>query len=54
MIKLKDIEIGGNAPLVLIAGPCVIENEEITFTTAKSVKEICSRLEIPYIFKIEL
>lgn len=51
MIKLKNIVIGGNSPLVLIAGPCVIESEENAFGTAKVVKEICARLDIPYIFK---
>ncbi len=35
----------------LIAGPCVIEGEEITFSIAKELKNITSRLEIPFIFK---
>ncbi len=35
----------------LIAGPCVIESEELCFSTAQIIKDICSRLEIPFIFK---
>ncbi len=35
----------------LIAGPCVVENEEITYNTAKKLQEICKRLDIQFIFK---
>ena len=35
----------------LIAGPCVVEDEEMTMGIAKKVSEICNRLHIPYIFK---
>jgi 2-dehydro-3-deoxyphosphooctonate aldolase (KDO 8-P synthase) len=35
----------------LIAGPCVIENEDLLMQVAEKVKEICKRLAIPYIFK---
>ncbi|SFV33736.1 2-dehydro-3-deoxyphosphooctonate aldolase (KDO 8-P synthase) [Thermoflavifilum thermophilum] len=35
----------------LIAGPCVVENEELVMTVAGEVKRICQRLGIPYIFK---
>jgi 2-dehydro-3-deoxyphosphooctonate aldolase (KDO 8-P synthase) len=35
----------------LIAGPCVVEGEEITFSIAKRIKEITDRLQIPFIFK---
>jgi len=35
----------------LIAGPCVVENEEMVFTIAEKVSGICQKLEIPYIFK---
>src|SRR4030042_351912 len=49
--RVGKIRIGEGNPLVLIAGPCVIENEEITLTTAKKLKEICDRLGISLIFK---
>ena len=35
----------------LIAGPCVVENEEIVFAIAKKVASICKSLQIPYVFK---
>lgn len=35
----------------LLAGPCVVENEEITFGIAEKVKEITDKYKIPYIFK---
>jgi 2-dehydro-3-deoxyphosphooctonate aldolase (KDO 8-P synthase) len=50
-VRVGKIRIGKGNPLVLIAGPCVIENEEITLTTAKKLKEICDRLGISLIFK---
>lgn len=53
MIQLGDgkVLIGeGSAPLI-IAGPCVIENEEITFYTAESLVGICAAAGLPLIFK---
>ena len=50
-IKIKNIKIGGKNPLVLIAGPCVIENERHALDHAKAIKEICTRQAIPFIFK---
>ena len=50
-VQVGEIRIGKGNPLVLIAGPCVIENEEITLTTAKELKQICHELKIPLIFK---
>jgi len=51
IVKVRDIRIGGKNPLCLIAGPCVIENEKVTFEIAKKLKEIAEKLEIPFIFK---
>ena len=51
VIKINNIKIGEGEPLVLIAGPCVIESEELTLNTAKKIKEITARVGIPYIFK---
>ena len=50
-IKIKNIKIGENSPLVLIAGPCVIENEKHAVSHAKEIKEICQKLDTPFIFK---
>jgi len=43
--------LGGGNPLCLIAGPCVIEDEDTVFYTAQRLKEMCSELNIPFIFK---
>ncbi len=51
MIEIKNVKIGSNLPFVLIAGPCVVENEKITFTTAEQIKKITSKLGIQFIFK---
>lgn len=50
-MKLCGIEVGLNQPLFLIAGPCVIESEALVIETAGMLKEITSRLSIPFIFK---
>jgi 2-dehydro-3-deoxyphosphooctonate aldolase (KDO 8-P synthase) len=50
-IRIKDIPIGGSNPLVLIAGPCVIEGLDVTLHIASALKEITASLSIPYIFK---
>jgi len=51
MIEIKNIKLGSNLPFVLIAGPCVVESEKITFTAAEQIKKITSKLGIPFIFK---
>jgi len=43
--------LGGGNALSLIAGPCVIEDEDTVFYTAQRLKEICTELDIPFIFK---
>ncbi|MDD5432857.1 MAG: 3-deoxy-8-phosphooctulonate synthase [Candidatus Omnitrophica bacterium] len=50
-IKVGNIKIGGKNPLVLIAGPCVIESEEHCFETAKKIKKIAEGSNVPFIFK---
>jgi 2-dehydro-3-deoxyphosphooctonate aldolase (KDO 8-P synthase) len=51
MVKIDDIILGNNSPFVLIAGPCVIENRDMTISIAERIKEITSKLNIPFIFK---
>lgn len=51
IIKIKDISIGGNNPFALIAGPCVLEDEELTLEIAGQLKDICQKLNVPLIFK---
>ncbi len=50
-IILDDMVIGGGAPFILIAGPCVIEDEKTTRETALFLKNISRRLKLPFIFK---
>jgi 2-dehydro-3-deoxyphosphooctonate aldolase (KDO 8-P synthase) len=51
MIKLKNIKIGDGNPLVLIAGPCVVENREITLQTAAKIQAITKKHKMRFIFK---
>ncbi|NGX56172.1 MAG: 2-dehydro-3-deoxyphosphooctonate aldolase [Candidatus Anoxychlamydiales bacterium] len=50
-IKIKDIEIGKNAPLTFICGPCVIEDEETMFEAAYELKKIFSKFNFNFFFK---
>ena len=50
-MKLCGFDVGLNHPFFLIAGPCVIESEQLQMDTAGTLKEITSALGIPFIFK---
>ena len=50
-ISIGNLKMGGTSPLVLIAGPCVIENEEKTLATAAALQEICAGLGVGLVFK---
>jgi 2-dehydro-3-deoxyphosphooctonate aldolase (KDO 8-P synthase) len=50
-MKLCGFEVGLNAPFFLIAGPCVIESEELALTTASDLKQMTAELGIPFIYK---
>jgi 2-dehydro-3-deoxyphosphooctonate aldolase (KDO 8-P synthase) len=50
-MKLCGFEADITAPLFLISGPCVIESEELAIETAGYLKEICSQLSLPFIYK---
>ena len=49
--NIGKVEIGGDSPLVLIAGPCQIENQDHAEQTAGMIKEIAQQLSIPVIYK---
>jgi 2-dehydro-3-deoxyphosphooctonate aldolase (KDO 8-P synthase) len=51
IISVDAVRIGGGLPLVLIAGPCVVENREMILQTAKTIRSIAERNNIPFIFK---
>ncbi len=50
-INIGKIKIGAGSPLVLIAGPCVIESESSCLAAAKKLKELAEKLSMPFIFK---
>jgi len=50
-VKAGEVTIGGNNPLCLIAGPCVIENEAHCLAAARRLKEIADKEQIPLVFK---
>jgi len=50
-MKLCGFEVGPDQPFFLIAGPCVIESEQLAMDTAGTLKEICQHLDIPFIYK---
>jgi 2-dehydro-3-deoxyphosphooctonate aldolase (KDO 8-P synthase) len=50
-IQISNFKLGGSNPLLIIAGPCVIENEDIVFSTAGRLKDICAELVLPLMFK---
>jgi 2-dehydro-3-deoxyphosphooctonate aldolase (KDO 8-P synthase) len=51
LANIKNLQMGGGQPLVLIAGPCVIEDEDRIFEIASFLKSLTDDLEIPFIFK---
>jgi len=50
-IQIGSVRLGGNSPLALIAGPCVIESEAHAMRMAESIAKIASDLGVPYIYK---
>ncbi len=45
------IALGDNLPLLIVAGPCVIESQQLCIDVAGRMKEICAELGLPYVFK---
>jgi 2-dehydro-3-deoxyphosphooctonate aldolase (KDO 8-P synthase) len=50
-MKLCGFEVGLDKPLFVIAGPCVIESEQLAMDTAGQLKEMCKALDVPFIYK---
>ena len=50
-MKLCNFEVGLDKPFFLLAGPCVIESEQLAIETAGKLKEVCEKLNIPFVFK---
>ena len=51
-MQLCDFEVGIDKPFFLIAGPCVIESEQLSLDVAGKLQELTSQLSIPFIFKV--
>lgn len=51
IIQCGSIRIGSGMPLALIAGPCVLEDYETAFQTARTLKAVTAELGMPFIFK---
>ena len=50
-MKLCGFQASAKHPFFLISGPCVVESEQLAIDTAGALKDICERLEIPFIYK---
>ena len=50
-MKLCGFEAGLDQPFFLIAGPCVIESEQMALDTAGYLKELTTQLNVPFIYK---
>ena len=50
-VIVQQVKIGGKNPLILIAGPCVVENRDMIFLTAEKAKKVCEIYGISLIFK---
>jgi 2-dehydro-3-deoxyphosphooctonate aldolase (KDO 8-P synthase) len=50
-VKLCGFDVGLKEPLFLIAGPCVIESQQMALDTAGQLREICHAVGIPFIYK---
>jgi 2-dehydro-3-deoxyphosphooctonate aldolase (KDO 8-P synthase) len=50
-MKLCNFEVGLDQPLFLIAGPCVIESEQMAIDSAGQLKEMAAALSMPFIYK---
>ena len=51
LIQVGNVSIGGDGPLAVIAGPCVIESKESALRHAAALKQCADRVGVPYIFK---
>ena len=50
-VRIGELTLGGGAPLLLVAGPCVIESEDHLLRTGEAIKEACNDHRVPFILK---
>lgn len=51
VVRVGGVDVGPGRPLALVAGPCVLENEQMAVEIAGTAKEVAARLGLPFIFK---
>jgi 2-dehydro-3-deoxyphosphooctonate aldolase (KDO 8-P synthase) len=51
VVDVGSLHIGAGCPFIFIGGPCVIETEEMALRTASAMKQILTRMRVPFIFK---
>lgn len=51
IVTIGDLKLGGSEPLLLVAGPCVIESRDLCLKIAEELKRLCGQLEVPFVFK---
>lgn len=51
IVSVNNVKFGAGQKLVLIAGPCVIEDEKVVFQIAEALKKMTSKLKVPLVFK---
>lgn len=51
LVNIAQASIGAGGPLLVIAGPCVIEDEQVVMHTARTMRDVCARLGLPFVFK---
>lgn len=49
--RVGTVTIGSGFPLAIIAGPCVLESLDLGLTIGRTVRDLCARLGLPYVFK---
>lgn len=51
IVKVGNYEVGEGKPMLLLAGPCVLEGYERSLKIGEGIKAICDKLGMPYVFK---
>jgi 2-dehydro-3-deoxyphosphooctonate aldolase (KDO 8-P synthase) len=50
-VRIGELTLGGGAPLLLVAGPCVIESEEHLLRTGEAIQAVCEACRVPLVLK---
>ncbi len=50
-VQVGSLKVGGGGPLVILAGPCVLEDLDHALRHAEAIGEVCDRLSLPFVFK---